>query len=439
MANIRIAETESYAIGVGLELAPYKNRDAFRGSLFSGKADQAAVIEKNEEGAVGRLLDFADALVQVFQQVLFGDDFVTVENEANQAFRAHPTDQDVAFPLRKHVARVEDQCARRDVRIPEIDRLLDAFLLCQALARDEVAVVAAAVADIGPAIVSAGLDDADFVSAAGAVLDHPEFARGGIDRGTFGIAMTVGIRFGQHRRLIEERIVLGDRAVFIDAYDAAREIAQDVRVGDFVVCAVVTRLVETETVGAGDEQGAVRREHDAAIHTVEQHLHIFEAALIIAQAGAGQALFADAHAATFRDGRFPDIGVEILERPGARRFTGWRRKVREINHAIVREIRIDDHVVERFGGDDFGVWHAGDGRGIEAVHLRDAEKAITLGDQNFAVGQQRERPWSVEARNDGVDFERGRRLRGSGSVGLRREGGLRQRIIFGFDLRAPDE
>src|SRR3984885_7509394 len=185
MANIRIAETESCAIGVGLKLAPYKNRDAFRGSLFSGKADQPAVIEKDEEGAIGRLLDFADALVQVSQQTLFGDDFVTVEHEANQAFGAHPTDQDIAFPLRKHVARVEDQCARRDVRIPEIDRLLDAFLLCQAIARDEVAVVAAAVADIGPAIVSAGLDDAGFVAPGRAGLNHPEFARGGGYRRTF--------------------------------------------------------------------------------------------------------------------------------------------------------------------------------------------------------------------------------------------------------------
>jgi len=52
------------------------------------------------------------------------------------------------------------------------------------------------------------------------------------------------------------------------------------------------------------------------------------------------------------------------------------------------ELRPDYDVMQRFGGDDFGIRHAGDGRGIESVHLGDAEEAITLGNKHLAVGHE---------------------------------------------------
>ena len=92
--------------------------------------------------------------------------------------------------------------------------------------------------------------------------------------------------------------------------------------------------------------------------------------------------------------------------------------------------------MQRFGSDDFRIGHAGNRRGIKAVHLRDADKAVAFGDEHFAVGHDGERPWSVEARDDRLDFERRGRFRRGWGVGLAGEGGLWRGIVLGFGLRA---
>ncbi len=125
------------------------------------------------------------------------------------------------------------------------------------------------------------------------MLVHPELAGGGIDRGAFGIAMTVGESFGQDGGLTEKWIVLGDRAIGIDASDAAGKIAKNVRVGDFVGGRIHFRIVETETVRAGDVERAIGRENNATVPAVKKNLHVFETLLVVTETRAGDALGTD--------------------------------------------------------------------------------------------------------------------------------------------------
>ena len=78
----------------------------------------------------------------------------------------------VALPLREQVARVDDQPAGRDRRIPADLRRLEA--VAWPVVRDVHAVVIAAVRHVRPAIVAAGQDEVDLVAAARAHLSLPQ-------------------------------------------------------------------------------------------------------------------------------------------------------------------------------------------------------------------------------------------------------------------------
>src|SRR6202044_1211522 len=93
------------------------------------------------------------------------------------------TDEQIAFPFRKQVARVEHHAGRRDGWHPEIDRLIDAFHAVHAVAHRHVLasvspprVVLRTVRYVGPAVVVTGSNNVDLVAALRSMIGGPQFA-----------------------------------------------------------------------------------------------------------------------------------------------------------------------------------------------------------------------------------------------------------------------
>ena len=115
------------------------------------------------------------------------------------------------------------------------------------------------------------------------MVDEPQLAGRGIDRGAFGILEAVREGFARHRRAAEPRIVGRDRPIGFDANDAARKVAPHVGVvrEHTAFDAVEVRVVEAECVGARDVHRAVGRERDAPFDApFDDHFEVFEAAIV---------------------------------------------------------------------------------------------------------------------------------------------------------------
>src|ERR1700674_2761349 len=95
--------------------------------------------------------------------MFLGDNAVAVEHQTYQTLADQRADKQVSFPRGEHVPGVEHRARRRDVGIPEIDRLIDAFLSLEPLA-DWHARILSAVADVGPAIEMPGPHDQNAVA-----------------------------------------------------------------------------------------------------------------------------------------------------------------------------------------------------------------------------------------------------------------------------------
>ncbi len=82
------------------------------------------------------------------------------------------------------------------------------------------------------------------------------------------------------------------RAVGIDADDAAREVAAHIGlVRRRVLRAVEVRVVEAKRIRARHVHRAVAREHDAPLDAAfDEHLEVFEAAIVGGELGAAHAL-----------------------------------------------------------------------------------------------------------------------------------------------------
>ncbi len=302
----------------------------------------------------------------------------------------HRADEQVAAPFGKKLARVERHAGRRDRRHPVVDRLLDAGHRRAAVADRHVRapvglarVVLHAVGDVRPAVVPARAHDVDLVAALGPVVDDPKLARLGMDRGAFGVLEAVRERLARDRGAAEPRIVRRNRAVGIDAHDAAAEVAADVGVvREIVVDAVEVRIVEAERVGAGDEHRAVGREGDAPLHArLGDHLDVLETAIVLAQPAAADALGADVEHAALGERLRPDVLVEVLDRPLPGFLALGRREIGEIDEPVGGEVRIEHDVVEALRGDDLDRRDARDRRGHLAVRRHGAQRSGALGDE----------------------------------------------------------
>ena len=235
----------------------------------------------------------------------------------------------------------------------------------------------------------------------------------------------------QDGRPAEPRVVFRDRPVAVDADDAAGEVPADVGVvGEIVLDAVEVRVVEAEAIGAGDEQRAVRRQHDAALAAaVEDDLDVLQAPVVLAQPRPGHPLHPDVHRPAFGERFGPDLFVEGLEGPHAGRLAARRREVGEVEHPVAGEVRIEHDVVQALRADHLDAGHAGNRQRDETVGPDDPHRADALGDEEVAVGQKRDRPRAAQPVGDGLDRERRRRLRRRRRVGLSRKRRLGERRL----------
>src|SRR5690606_2520299 len=147
-----------------------------RGSSLDGNEAQhaAGLFEGDVEQAVGAGGDVADAADALEDDLLVGDLVLVVDDDAAQFLSRQRGDEEVVFPSRETVARVEIDAADGERGCPVNDRRLHAF--AGGFGGDGRAVVIHAVGDDRPAVVAAGLDAIELVAAARAVLGGPKIA-----------------------------------------------------------------------------------------------------------------------------------------------------------------------------------------------------------------------------------------------------------------------
>ena len=134
-----------------------------QGVSFSSRPPvHVALIFEQPEGAIGTLFHFADAPAHV--ETLRFARAALRELHAHERLRRQSADEPVAVPIRKHLARVDDEAGRRDHRVPGDERRLE--LRPRRMIGDVAAVVVVAVRDDGVTVVLALVDDVELVAAA---------------------------------------------------------------------------------------------------------------------------------------------------------------------------------------------------------------------------------------------------------------------------------
>ena len=141
------------------------------------------------------------------------------DSDAAKFLGGEGAEEQTVFPCRKAAAGVEGDRASGDRRHPIRDGLIHAGL--RSVTGNGSSVVIHAVGDDGPAVVVAGFDDVEFVAAAGTVLGFPEFASNGTEGEALGIAVAVAPDRFDSSVSIDEGIVRGHTAIFVNAIDLA--------------------------------------------------------------------------------------------------------------------------------------------------------------------------------------------------------------------------
>ena len=163
-------------------------------------------------------------------------------------------------------------------------RLLHAFLVRNASANLSATIVFT-VRDDRPAVVFSGFGSIDFIAALRTVLIHPESAVWCQCR-TLWAAVAIAPDLGQRIAAAHKGVVFGHAAVFGNAHNFAQVVLQVLRLL-FVVRALAQRQKQT----------AIRPLHNAAAKMqltgflgflAEEHLQVFQLALIAGESGFGQ-------------------------------------------------------------------------------------------------------------------------------------------------------
>src|SRR5205085_1101276 len=146
--------------------------------------------------------------------------------------------------------------------------------------------------------------------------------------------------------------------------------------------------------------------HDAALGAFGEYVDTFDAELVFAQAGSRDSLRSDLQSAAFGERKRPDFLVEIFDGPGAGGLAFGRSEVGEIERAILREIGIEQEIVQALGGDCFYGWHASKGRGDESgLRMDDAHRSGVFGNQNVAAGEKCHRPCAGESSGERLEVQ----------------------------------
>src|SRR6185369_12548660 len=148
-------------------------------SLLAEDAQQLAIVGHDVQRAIIALLHVANPLAQVRQQPFLASDLVAFHLQPYHFHADEAAHEDTALPLGKHGAVVDGHATGSDDGIPVVHRLFHACLLREACT-DLPARIVDAVADDGPAIVGATLDQVEFVATSRTMFDRPDLAGGGI-------------------------------------------------------------------------------------------------------------------------------------------------------------------------------------------------------------------------------------------------------------------
>src|SRR5688572_7260446 len=200
--------------------------------------------------AVTSLLDVANPTAQVAEQRLTAQFLVVLVNQdsieppgAGNLAVAHAADEDVALPLGQTIAGIEGDARHGNRGHPVDDRVADSLLRERPLPRSA---VGAAEADERPAVVGAGHEDVDLVSAVWSVLDLPDGAGDRVPGHSQEGAMAHREDFWPRVGAADERIVRRNLAFVREPKDLAAE-----GLGILSVAAAVRHI-----------QHAVAAEHD---------------------------------------------------------------------------------------------------------------------------------------------------------------------------------
>src|SRR5690606_7425769 len=191
-----------------------------------------ALVRDHVQQLVGALTHIADAVPQIFEQGFAAELFhVLVEDDPLQPARArdlavaHAADEQVAGPAREPAPGIERHAGHRDRGYPGHDGVDHAFAM--ELVRLKRPGVGAPQADVRPAVVAAGHDDIDLVTAVRAHLALPDRPGRLVPDQALGRAMAERVNLRTVALDADERIVVGYAAVVVVAQDFA---AQAVRV-----------------------------------------------------------------------------------------------------------------------------------------------------------------------------------------------------------------
>ena len=223
-----------------------------------------------------------------------------------------------------------------------------------------------------PPVVAAALGPVQLVAAERPHLDDVEVARRGVDGRALDVPVAVGPDLGPGVRVPHERVVVGHRAVAVEADD-----------GPEVVREVLGR-VELEPLAHGQEHVALGRERDAAAEVLRPG----DVGLLREQdLEAGQAIALQAPP--------PERRCRAPLRPGA--------GVGEVDVAGLVEVRVERYVEEAALPLRVHGRRARDLVRELAVGAHDAEPPRPLGHEEPSVGEERHAPRALEvAVDDGL-------------------------------------
>src|SRR5690606_1009851 len=270
-------------------------------------------IGRDIDRAIRTFSDITNSKAQAFKQAFLAGDAVALDRQAHQRGGRQAADKDVALPIRKRVALIEDHARWCDHRRPGVDRINHAFLLLDAFA-DGGAIIIYTKRHNRPSVIGARLDNIQLIAALGPMFNLPKNAGLGIDRGSLNVAVAVGPDLRKRAILIDKRIVVGNRTVGIDADDFAEMRVEFLR--------LATELL-VRALAQCDKKIAIRVEYEARTKMelavslrllAEDDFDLLEGGIVVAQLAASNSravtTFACLCEAQINEAIFFEVGIQ---------------------------------------------------------------------------------------------------------------------------------
>src|SRR5581483_10599832 len=168
----------------------------------------------------------ANAPELMMEEMPLGQDAVFIEGEFCNHLAGERSYPDFGSP---RLGRDGERTRRNRYRYPITNRQLGAGLF--AVDRDRPSRIVDAVGGERPAVIAAAVDEVELVSALRPVLVGPQLSRHLVEGKALRISVAEAPDFRSGRRLLAERIIVGNGPVAPDAHDAARCVGQILGLG----------------------------------------------------------------------------------------------------------------------------------------------------------------------------------------------------------------